>query len=118
MTGPSGPLYTKERYYALPDTRTSAQKQRADLLVAFNSPLDGPDIGLQMKLSPGATPGKSVGLSIQIDPKDVLMREENGKFTGGLTLLIANAGTAGNIGEPTIKSFDLNLSSAATRYGA
>ncbi len=108
VAGPSGVLYTKERYYAIPDSRTSAQKQRADLLVAFNSPRDERQIGLTLKVTPG-TPGKSVGIDLQIDPKDLLMREDGGKFVGGLTLLIANSGASGNIGEPMIKSFDLGL---------
>ena len=99
-------LITRDRYYALPDTRPALDQQRAALVAAFQSPIDASDIGLRVKIAPAAS---GVHMDIRIDPSDLLLREEGGKFTGGLTFLISNRGASGPLGEPTVSTFNLDL---------
>jgi VWFA-related protein len=99
-------LITRERYYALPDTRPALDQQRAALVAAFQSPLDAAAIGLRVKIAPAAS---GVHMDIHIDPSDLLLREDGGKFTGGVTFLISNRGASGPLGEPTVSTFNLDL---------
>lgn len=100
-------LQVKERYYALPDTRPPEDRQRATLLAAYQSPADNAGIGLRVKVSPSA---KGLQLAMRIDPTDMLLREQGGKFTGAVTFLLSDLGESGPLGDPTVNSFNLDLS--------
>ena len=93
-------LQVRERYYALPDSRQPLDRLRAPIIAALQSPTDIAQIGLRTKFSPigGGKPG--VHLAMQIDPADILLREDGGKYKGLLFLLISDRNASGPIGQP------------------
>jgi VWFA-related protein len=104
-------LEVRERYYALPDTRPAADRMKAFLIAAFQSPSDDAGIGLRAKISP-AEAGKGVHLEVRINPSDILLREQGGKFTAAVYFLVADIGASGTLGEPSVSSFNLDLTAA------
>ena len=100
-------LHTKLRYYAFPDRRPEVAKQQAVLAAAYQNPSDVPDIGLRAAILADA--GKTAQLQVRVDPRDLLLREEGGIFTGGVALVISDVGAAGPIGEPSISTMDIHL---------
>jgi hypothetical protein len=85
---------------------------KAVLMAAFQSPSDAADIGLRTKIAPmeGAKPG--VHMEIRVNPSDILMREQGGKFTGAIYLLVSDRGASGPLGEPSLASFPFELTAA------
>jgi VWFA-related protein len=100
-------LHAKQRYYALPDTRPGMARQQAALAAVYQRASDDPAIGLRAMLVAGA--GKTPQLQIRINPADLLLHEEGGVFTGGVTLLVADVGAAGPIGDPVVSTFNVHL---------
>jgi VWFA-related protein len=108
-------LQVKERYYALPDARAASERQKETLEAAYPRPSDSAGIGLRVTVSPAA---KGVHLDIRIDIADLLLREQDGKFAGALTLVLADLGASRGtgaglllrpLGEPSASSFALDL---------
>jgi VWFA-related protein len=91
----------RERYYAVADSRTPLERTKAVLMEAFQNPGDFSEIGLRTKISPlEGKPG--MHLEIRIDPSDLLLREQNGKYTGALYCLISDRNASGPLGEPSV----------------
>jgi len=99
-------VQVRERYYALADTRPAEERQKGVLVAAYQSPSDISDIGLRVKLAPAE---KGVHLEIRINPSDMLLREQGAKFTGAVTFLLSDRGAAGPLGDPSVSSFNLDL---------
>jgi VWFA-related protein len=104
-------LQVRQRYYALADSRPGADRMKAVLIAAFQSPSDEAGIGLRTKIAP-AEAGKGVHLDIRINPADILLREQGGKFTGAVYLLVSNRSASGPLGEPSLTSYPLELTAA------
>ncbi len=102
-------LQLRERYFALPDSRPPAERMKAALMAAFQSPTDLADIGLRTKLSLMQGDTKGVHLDIRIDPSDLLLREQDGKYVGGLYLLISDRSASAPLGEPAVLNLQPNL---------
>jgi VWFA-related protein len=102
-------LIGKQRYYALPDQRPPAARQQAALVAAYQDPNDLDNIGLRATITPAAGTPKAVHLQIQINLADLLLLEQVGHFTGGLTFLVSDVGASGPIGDPAQSSSMLNL---------
>jgi len=100
-------LHVKNRYYAYAETKPEALQQAA-LGTAYQSPMDDPGIGLRATSAP-ATGGKSLSVQFRIDPGDLLLREENGALSGAVLYLIADIGTSGPIGNPTISRYEIHV---------
>jgi len=101
-------LQVRERYYAQPSTQSAVDRMKAALMAAFQSPSDMPEIGLRTKIAPiGDKPG--VHVDIRINASDILMREQGGKFTGAVYLLISDRSGAGPLGEPSLTNFPFEL---------
>ncbi len=100
-------LQVRQRYYALPDSRPAEDRQKATLVAAYQSPADAASIGLHVKVAPAE---KGVHLEMRIDPSDLLLREQGGKFTGGVVYLLSDIGASGPLGDPNVSSFNLDLS--------
>jgi VWFA-related protein len=109
---PGAKVQVRERYYALPDSRPPGDRMKAALMAAFQSPTDFAEIGLRTKIAPleGDKPG--VHMDIRVNPADLLMRDEGGKFTGAVYFLISDRGAGGPLGEPSVTSFNLDLTAA------
>jgi VWFA-related protein len=105
-------LQVRERYYALADSRPAADRQKAALVAAFQSPSDAAEIGLRTKISQAEGDKKGVHLEVRINPSDILLREQGGKFAGAVYFLVADLGASGPLGEPSVSSFNLDLTSA------
>lgn len=104
-------LRARQRYYAYRDNTPATQKRQAALAAAYRSPADETAVGLRVKAVPATAP-KTVALEIHVDPGDILLLDNGGTYKGGLNLVIGNFGPSGPIGEPMIRSFDLNLTQA------
>jgi hypothetical protein len=104
-------LRVRERYYAVPDARPVADRMRAALMAAYQNPSDVAEIGLRTKIAPmeGGKPG--VHLDIRINPSDIILTQQGGKFTGAVYLLISDRGPSGPLGEPSLSNFNLELTS-------
>jgi hypothetical protein len=78
---------------------------KAVLLGVLQSPVDLTEIGLRTKLSP--MQGNTVGmhLDIRVDAADLLLREQGGKFTGALYLLISDRNGSAMLGDPAFSEF-------------
>jgi hypothetical protein len=107
-------LQVRERYYAVPDSRSAVERMKAVLMQAFQSPADFGEIGVRTKISSlgGGAPG--VHLDIHIDPSDLQLREQGGKYTGALYLLISDHSGATPLGEPVV--LDLKPELTADEY--
>jgi hypothetical protein len=75
----------------LPDLRSAQERQNEALQAALYRPSDTSDIGLDVKVSPAAN---GVHLDIRIDPADLLLHEQDGKFAGAITMLLSDRGSA------------------------
>jgi VWFA-related protein len=94
-------LQVKERYYAVADSRSPVDRMKAVMMEAFQSPTDFAEIGLRTKIS--ALDGKpGVHLEIRIDPSDLLLREQGGKYLGALYCLISDRSASAPLGEPSV----------------
>ncbi len=102
-------IVSTQRYYALPDQRTPAARQQAALVAAYQNPNDLDNIGLRATVAPAAGTPKAVRLQLQINAADLLLIEQVGHFSGGLTFLVSDVGASGPIGDPTLTSSVLNL---------
>jgi len=105
-------LFVRERYYALPDSRPPMDRMKGVLMAAFQSPSDTSEIGLRTKFAPLASGQPGVHLDIRINPADVVLREEGGKFTGAVYLLVSDRSASAPLGEPSVSSFNLELTPA------
>jgi len=105
-------LLVRERYYALPDSRPAPDRMKAVLMAAFQSPADVAEIGLRTKIAPMEGDKKGVHLEIRINPSDILLSQQGGKFIGAVYLLISDRGASGPLGEPSVSSFNFDLTPA------
>jgi hypothetical protein len=105
-------LQVRERYYAVPDARPAMERMKATLMAAFQSPSDAAEIGLRTKIAPLEGDKKGVHIEIRINPSDILLHEQGGKFAGSVYFLISDRGAAGPLGEPSVSSFNLDLTAA------
>src|SRR5581483_8790972 len=99
-------LRTRQRYFAYPDKTPEATKQHALLATDYQSTVDDPTIGLRASVKTGES-GKPAHLDIHVDPADLLLREKGGHDT--LTLLIADLGAGGPMGEPAMSNINVGL---------
>ena len=113
-------LQVKERYYALPDTRTDAQRQKDALDACYQKPSDSAGIGLRVKVSPTS---KGIHVEIRVDAADLLWREQDGKFSNALTLVLSDLGASAGSGagllrrpvsEPSVSN--INLEGSKEQY--
>ena len=82
-------------------------------MAAFQSPGDFAGIGLRVKFS--SLDGKAgVHLEIRIDPADLQMYEQGGKYSGALYCLISDRNGAAPLGEPSV--MDLKPELTADQY--
>jgi VWFA-related protein len=107
-------LQFRQRYYAVADSRTPVERMKAVLTTGFQSPTDLAEIGLRAKLSP--LPGNAPGMHIQIriDPTDLVLRDQGGKYAGALYCLISDRSASGPLGEPAV--LDLKPELTADQY--
>jgi len=105
-------LQVRERYYAVPDARPAMDRMKAALMAAFQSPTDMAEIGLRTKIAPMEGDKQGVHMDVRIDPKDILLHEQGGKFTGSIYFLISDRGAAGPLGEPAVASYPFDLTAA------
>jgi len=104
-------LQVRERYYAFQDSRAPIDREKAELVAAYRSLSDSPGIGLRATVTPAADQ-KKVHLAIRVNAADVMFRPQGGKFVGALTFLLSDRGGAGPLGDPTVSTLNLNLTSA------
>jgi hypothetical protein len=98
----------RERYYAVADARTPVERNKAGLMTAFQSPFDFAAIGLRVKFAPlDGKPG--VHLEIRIDPADLQLHEQGGKYSGALYCLVSDRNGSGALGEPSVTDFQPGL---------
>jgi len=103
----------RERYYAVADTRSPVDRNKAALMAAFQSPGDFSAIGLRVKFSP--LDGQAgVHLEIRIDPADLQFHEQGGKYTGALYCLVSDHNGPAPLGEPSV--MDLKPELTADQY--
>jgi VWFA-related protein len=107
-------LQLRERYYALPDSRPPVDRMKAVLMEAFQRPGDLTEIGLRTKISLLGDGKPGMHLDIRIDPSDLLLREQGGKYSGALYCLISDRSASGPLGEPTV--LDLKPELTADQY--
>jgi hypothetical protein len=100
-------MQVRTRYYALPDARPVMERMKGAMMTAFQSNGDEAEIGLRVKIAP--VEGKGVHLDIRINPADVVLKEQGGKYTGSVYLLVSDRGPNGALGEPSVNSFNLEL---------
>jgi VWFA-related protein len=105
-------LQVRERYYAATTTQTPQERMKAVLMTAFQSPSDVAEIGLRAKIAPLEGDKKGVHMDIVINPSDILVRDQGGKYSVGLYLLISDQGPSGPLGEPSVASINPELTSA------
>lgn len=108
-------LQFRQRYYAVTDSRTQVDRIKAALQEAFQDPSDLTDIGLRVKISP-LTAGTGMHLQIRIDPSDLLLREQGGKYAGAIYCLISDRNATAPSGEPAV--LDLKPELTADQYKA
>jgi VWFA-related protein len=102
-------LQVRERYYAVPDSRPPVERMKAVLMQAFQSPGDFTEIGLRAKIA--GLPGKpGVHLDLRIDPADVMLREQGGKYSGAFYCLISDRSATAPLGEPSVLEIKPELS--------
>lgn len=107
-------LQVRERYYAVSDSRPAMERTKAVLMEAFQSPRDLAEIGLHVKISLSPDPKTGVHLDVRIEPSDLLLREQGGKYSGALYCLISDRSATAPLGEPAV--LDLKPELTAEQY--
>lgn len=107
-------LQVKARYYALPDARTDGERQKDALEACNQKASDSAEIGLRVRVSPAS---KGIHIEIRVDTADLLMREQHGKFSDALTLVVSDLGESTGTGllrrpvrDPSVSNLNLDLS--------
>jgi VWFA-related protein len=95
-------VQVRERYYALPDSRPAVERMKAVLMEAYQSPTDLGEVGLRTKISSMGADKKGVHLEVRIDPSDLVLREQGGKYFGALYCLISDRSATAPLGEPAV----------------
>lgn len=114
-TRPGVRVQVKERYYALADSRTPLERTKTVLMEAFQSPMDYSEIGLRVKFALlDGQPG--VHLEIHVDPANLVLRADGGKYSGALYCLISDRSATAPLGEPSV--LDLHPELTADQYKA
>lgn len=104
-------VQVRERYFADAGKATPMERMKAALMAAFQSPTDATDIGLRTKIAPlGDKPG--VHMDVRINPSDLLLREEGGKYRGSIYFLISDRSATAPLGEPAVASYPFDLTAA------
>src|ERR1035441_9750649 len=105
---PGVKLQLRERYYALQDSRSPAERMKTALMLAYQSPTDFAEIGRRTKISSAGD--KGVHLETSIDPSDLLLlREPGGKYSGTLYCLISDRSGTAPLGEPAVMELKPDL---------
>jgi VWFA-related protein len=107
-------VQVRERYYALPDSRSPAERMKAVLMEAYQSPTDLGEVGLRTKISSMGSDKMGVHLEIRIDPLDLMLREQGGKYSGAIYCLISDRSATAPLGEPQV--LDLKPELTAEQY--
>jgi VWFA-related protein len=103
----------RERYYAVADARSAVDRNRAALMAGFQSPGDFAGIGLRVKFAP--LDGKAgIHIEIRIDPADLQLHEQGGKYSGALYCLISDHNGPAALGEPSV--MDIKPELTAEQY--
>ncbi|HEX3747245.1 MAG TPA: VWA domain-containing protein [Bryobacteraceae bacterium] len=106
-------LQVRERYYAVSSTLSSTERSKNVLAMAFQAPSDLSTIGLRVKITPlEGKPGAH--LHIVIDPTDLLLRQQNGKYAGALYCLISDRNDTAPTSQPSV--LDLHPELTADQY--
>jgi VWFA-related protein len=106
-------LQLRERYYAVADARTPVERNKAGLMAAYQSPGDFAAIGLHVKFVP--LDGQAgVHLEIRIDPADLQLHQQGGKYSGALYCLVSDRNGPAPLGEPSV--MDLKPELTADQY--
>jgi VWFA-related protein len=72
-------------YFALPDEPGDEAHRRAVLDAAMWSPIDASRLGLTVRALPA---GNALELELAIDPRDLALRQQDGKWVGALDLML------------------------------
>ena len=88
-------LRYRRGYYA-PGLRSAEKVKPADRLrAAVSSPVSVSEIGLDARLEPDAGLNADLQLVLRIDGADLDLLSKNGKWTGGVSLIVMQTGPAG-----------------------
>jgi hypothetical protein len=80
----------------------------------FQSAPDLTEIGVSTKISLLPDGKTGLHLEIRIDPSDLLLREQGGKYSGAIYCLISDRSATAALGEPTV--LDLHPDLTADQY--
>lgn len=100
-------VHAQQRYYAAPDPRPASGREQAALRIAYQSPVDLPEIGLRVTIAQ-RTP-KTVRFQILIQASDLLIREDGDNFSARLALGFTDLGSHVPLSEPSVSRFDVRL---------
>jgi VWFA-related protein len=94
-------------YAGLPET---AEDHAASMNSAARNPLDATALGISVRLSPGRDGGSSARtFEITLDPKDLVFRQENGRWIGAVRVLLAKKNPEGLLGNWETHTINLRL---------
>jgi VWFA-related protein len=96
LRNPGPRLRYRRGYFAFPDRSDGAAIMKTDLAEAARSPLDATELGVTVRtrvLSP--TSARLLQLQIALDPKQLLLHQENNRRQGGLDLLFVQIDSIG-----------------------
>jgi VWFA-related protein len=108
-------IQTKNRYYAVPVADQQApgalvaKDEDAAIIAALGSPVDIPDIGLNVAVSPAAGGKKAVHFLIRINAADLHLREQAGAFDDQIAVMFADYTASGLKGVPLPSDFNLHM---------
>jgi VWFA-related protein len=90
-------LRYRQGYFA-PGLRSTEKVKPADRLrAAVSSPVSVSEIGLDARLEPDAGVSTDLKLALRIDGADLDLLSENGKWSGGVNLVVMQTGPAGEL---------------------
>ena len=107
-------LETQMGFYILAPLASPADIERNAFEAALASPFDASEIGLRARVAADPSTKQNLRLEIRIDPADLLLRQEQDRRTGKVSLLFAAYGAAG-LKQPG-STIPINIKLTAEQY--
>jgi hypothetical protein len=104
-------LTARNRLFAFADSRPDAAKAQNTIVPLMNWPGDDSSIGIQA-LNQQAPDGKTVQVQMKINAGDLQWSEDNGSYTGHITMIFAVYNAKTLAFAPTPRDFNLKLTRA------
>ncbi|MGA8036632.1 MAG: VWA domain-containing protein [Candidatus Acidiferrales bacterium] len=105
---PGMKVQTRRGYFAVPDTPPGPKERQYVIAQAARSPLDATEIGVTAAAQESSAP-QSLKITVSVDMEDVVMAQQDGKFTGSVDVVLLSLDDQNKIVSAFDETFPLHI---------